>query len=214
MREQFSMDAGRKARRTQEERSAATKEKLIRAAISFICENGFAAMTTTLVADRAGVSRGALQHQFGTRYDLVAAVIDYLSGEISNRTHGLAEVLSRRSPSFETRIDAAIKAYWEIYTSDMFFAVLNIFLGVRNDFEHYALLKRHMVTFYKTNDMMWLRLVADSPLPQAKLLAARRILFGALRGLAIGQVLGTQRRATNAEFQLMRDMFVAALAAK
>jgi len=202
----------RDARRTQEERSAETRRKLIDAAIDFICENGFAAMTTTLVAERAGVSRGALQHQFGARYDLLAAVIDHLSNEISNRTLALADVLPVRSLSFEDRIDAAIKAYWEIYTSNTFLAVLNIFLGVKDDPEQYRPLQRHMVTFYQMNDETWLKLVADSPLPKSQLLAARRVLFGALRGLAIGQVLGTQRTAMGAEFRIFREMFVTVLA--
>ncbi|HVA80333.1 MAG TPA: hypothetical protein VNF29_05370, partial [Candidatus Binataceae bacterium] len=114
--------------------------------------------------------------------------------------------------AFEDRIDAAIKAYWEIYTSNTFLAVLSIFLGVKDDPEQYRPLQRHMVTFYQMNDEMWLRLVADSRLPRSQLLAARRVLFGALRGLAIGQVLGTQRIAMQAEFRLIRDMFVTVLA--
>ena len=59
---------------------------------------------------------------------------------------------------------------------------------------------------------MWLKLVADATRPKPVLLAARRVFFSALRGLAIGQVLGTQPNATEIEFQLIRDMFVAVLA--
>ena len=211
---QVSTDSrrARDVRRTQEERSAETRRKLIDAAVDFICESGFTAMTTTLVAERAGVSRGALQHQFGSRYELLAAVVDHLSNEISHRTLTLAQLLPADGLSFEDRIDAAIKTYWQIYTSNTFLAVIGIFLGIRDDAEQYRPLQRHMVTFYQMNDEMWLKLVGDSPLPKPQLLAARRVLFGALRGLAIGQLLGTQRPAMEAEFRIIREMFVKALA--
>lgn len=199
-------------RRTQEERSAETKRRLVEAAVIFICENGYAELTTSLVSERAGVSRGALQHQFRTRFDLLAAVIDHLSKEISGRMLELAEALPGREHALSSRIDAAIRAYWSIYTSNTFHAVLNIFLGVKSDPEHYRPLQRHMVTFYRMNDEMWLKVVGDLRLSKQRLLAARRVLFSALRGLAIGQLLGTQSEATDIEFRLIRDMFVAVLA--
>ncbi|HUZ72005.1 MAG TPA: TetR/AcrR family transcriptional regulator [Stellaceae bacterium] len=207
------MGAARKGRRrTQEERSAETRRRLVEAAVGFICENGYAELTTTLVAERAGVSRGALQHQFGTRLDLLAAVIDHLSKEISGRMLELAHALPGREHGLSDRIDAAIRAYWSIYTSNTFIAVLNIFLGIKSDPAHYRPLQRHMLTFYQMNDEMWLKVVGDSRLSKQRLLAGRRVLFSALRGLAIGQVLGTQPKATEIEFRLIRDMFVAVLA--
>jgi AcrR family transcriptional regulator len=157
------------------------------------------------------VSRGALQHQFGTRFDVLAAVIDHLSRTVSTQMLTLADVLPGRSHSLGRRIDAAIEAYWAIYTSNTFAAVLNIFLGVANDPEHYKPLQRHMRTFFQMNDEMWLKLVADAKRPKPVLLAARRVFFSALRGLAIGQILGTQSNATRLEFQLIRDMLVAVL---
>src|SRR5258708_1219257 len=72
-------------RRTQEERSAATRAALIRAAVELITDCGYAATTTALVAGRAGVSRGALQHHFKSREEMIVAVMDYLEGELSFR---------------------------------------------------------------------------------------------------------------------------------
>ena len=199
-------------RRTQKERSAETRRKLVGAAVEFICKNGFSALTTSCVAERAGVSRGALQHQFKTRFELLAAVIDHLSQEISGQMLALAESLPGQHHSLDNRMDAAIRAYWNIYTSTTFLAVLNIFLSVKSDPAHYKPLQRHMLAFQKMNDEMWLKLVADSHATKPDLLAARRVLFSALRGLALGQVLGTQPRATEAEFRLIREMFAAVLA--
>lgn len=200
-----------KRRRTQEERSAETRRKLIDAAIQFICENGFAAMTTTLVATRAGVSRGALQHQFGARYDLLAAVVDQLSGRLAARTAALAAAVPDRNPEFAHRVESAVRAYWDIYTSDLFIAVINIFFGLRSEPDQHRPLQRRMVSVRHEHDEMWLRLFADSPLSRPQLLAARRVLFGAMRGLAIAPVFGAHRASMQPEMQIIRDMLVAIL---
>lgn len=64
-----------RVRRSQEERTAETREALIDAAISAIHKVGYAAASTALIADMAGVSRGAILHQFGTRAGLMAQVV-------------------------------------------------------------------------------------------------------------------------------------------
>ena len=64
-----------RTRRSQEERTAETREALIDAAIATIHDVGYPAASTTLIAERAGVSRGAILHQFGTRATLMAEVV-------------------------------------------------------------------------------------------------------------------------------------------
>ena len=59
--------AAPRPRRTQAERSAETRQRLIAAAIDALCRLGYAATSTVLVADNAGVSRGAMLHQFRPR---------------------------------------------------------------------------------------------------------------------------------------------------
>lgn len=198
-------------RRTQDERSAETRQKLIEAAVAAICELGLGAATTAVIAERAGLTRGALQHHFDSRFTLLSAVIDRLSAIISSEMSLLANTLPRQAHSLDRRLDEAIRAYWQIYNSNTFLAVLTIFLGVRNNPRHYAPLQRHMQAFYRLNDDLWLKLVLGSTLTTRELIAARRVFFGALRGLAIGRILGTQPDATSSEFELIRRMFVLAL---
>src|SRR5436309_11852144 len=63
-------------RRTQEERSATTRRRLIDAAVECLNESGYLEATLEVVAARAGVSRGAVQHHFGSRNDLLIAVVE------------------------------------------------------------------------------------------------------------------------------------------
>jgi AcrR family transcriptional regulator len=65
-----------KGRRTQAERSAATRSRLVAAAIDSLHRLGYAATSTNLVADLADVSRGAMLHQFPSKALLMAAVVE------------------------------------------------------------------------------------------------------------------------------------------
>ncbi|PCE42289.1 TetR family transcriptional regulator, partial [Acinetobacter baumannii] len=56
--------------RPKQDRSRATRDRILRSTISCLAESGWHGTTTTLVAERTGISRGALQHHFPTREDL------------------------------------------------------------------------------------------------------------------------------------------------
>ncbi|WP_069161118.1 TetR/AcrR family transcriptional regulator [Nocardia altamirensis] len=65
-------------RRTQAERSASTRGAVIRAARDLFGQHGYGAVSTIAVAEAAGVSRGALYHQFNDKRDLFEAVFEDL----------------------------------------------------------------------------------------------------------------------------------------
>lgn len=71
----------RGARRTQAERTAATRAALIGAARSLFAEHGYADVGTQAIVDAAGVTRGALYHQFGDKQGLFEAVFDAVEEE-------------------------------------------------------------------------------------------------------------------------------------
>src|SRR3546814_11851177 len=56
------------------ERRAATRAKIMDAAVRCLAEFGYAATSTPLVAKMAKVSRGSLLHPFPTKVDLILAV--------------------------------------------------------------------------------------------------------------------------------------------
>jgi AcrR family transcriptional regulator len=72
-------------RRSQADRSATTRDALIRAARPLFAEHGFAGVATeTIVAD-AGVTRGAMYHQFADKTELFAAVFEAVEVEVTDR---------------------------------------------------------------------------------------------------------------------------------
>jgi AcrR family transcriptional regulator len=67
------------ARAPQQDRSRATRARLLEAAITCLAELGWTASTVAVVAERAGVSRGAAQHHFPTREALFTAALEHVS---------------------------------------------------------------------------------------------------------------------------------------
>jgi AcrR family transcriptional regulator len=74
-----------KRRRSQAERSAAARSLLIEIAIHQICERGLAYVTMAEIAVAAGMTRGAIQHHFGTRDDYMRAVLAALTDRVVSR---------------------------------------------------------------------------------------------------------------------------------
>ncbi len=62
-------------RQTQEERSEGTQQRILNAAIELLYNEGYVAATTHKIAERAGVSRGAMLHHFPSKDDLMLAVV-------------------------------------------------------------------------------------------------------------------------------------------
>ncbi len=72
-------------RRSQVDRSAATRTALIAAARGLFAEHGFAGVGTETIVRAAGVTRGALYHQFADKTELFEAVYEAIEEDISRR---------------------------------------------------------------------------------------------------------------------------------
>jgi AcrR family transcriptional regulator len=84
-----------KVKRTQAGRSAATRTALVTAARRLWAQRGYAAVGTPEIAAAAGVTRGALYHQFADKTELFAAVLEEVEGEV---TAALGERVAREGP--------------------------------------------------------------------------------------------------------------------
>ena len=93
---------------TQQERRATTQRRLLEAAIDTIAEVGYVNASTTEIARRAGVSRGAQLHHFPTKADLVGAALTH---SMERRLAEYAELVERVPPG-RARVNAAIDQLW------------------------------------------------------------------------------------------------------
>jgi AcrR family transcriptional regulator len=101
---------GRPARRrTQGERTAKTRAALITAARRLFGTQGFAEVGAERVAQEAGMTRGALYHQFADKAGLFAAVLDEVEAEIAQR---VADAVTDFDPADTTAILLAGADAW------------------------------------------------------------------------------------------------------
>jgi AcrR family transcriptional regulator len=85
--------AGTRPRRTQADRSAATRDALIAAARRLFAGHGFAEVPTDSIATAAGVTRGALYHQFADKMALFEAALDAVEADVAARlAHEVADL--------------------------------------------------------------------------------------------------------------------------
>ncbi|MEW6269334.1 MAG: helix-turn-helix domain-containing protein [Thermodesulfobacteriota bacterium] len=118
-------------RRTQEERSATTRARLLDAAVACLVELGYGGTTTTVVAERAGVSRGAQLHHFGTRAQLIGAAVQHVFQALTDGYRaGFAAI-----PAGADRVDAAVDLLWTMYLKPRHLAALDLYLAARTDAE-------------------------------------------------------------------------------
>ncbi|MDT5247624.1 MAG: hypothetical protein QOJ28_258 [Mycobacterium sp.] len=70
------------SRRTQAERTAATRARLLEAGRALFATDGYAAVSTQAIVDAAGVTRGALYHQFDDKAGLFDAVYEEVERDV------------------------------------------------------------------------------------------------------------------------------------
>lgn len=118
-----------KVRRTHAERSATTRAKLLEAAIDCLHRYGYGATSTVLVTNTAKLSRGAMQHQFPTKVDLMLAVIEYAMAEQDKERRQMLREYERGY----TRFMAASEVVWKTAMTPRALALLEIEIGARSD---------------------------------------------------------------------------------
>src|SRR5664279_2413930 len=78
----MKVNAHPETRRTQAERTAATQARLLAAGRALFATDGYAAVSTQAIVDAAGVTRGALYHQFGDKAGLFDAVYEDVERDV------------------------------------------------------------------------------------------------------------------------------------
>lgn len=113
----------------QQDRSRATRMRVLEAAIECLSQLGWTATTVASVADRAGVSRGATQHHFPTREALFTAALDQMAED------RLAEVALRAGAvsTAANRTEAVLLMLANLHTGPAFRAALQVHAAAATD---------------------------------------------------------------------------------
>ncbi|GGT36509.1 TetR/AcrR family transcriptional regulator [Streptomyces purpureus] len=109
-----------------QDRSRVTRQRLLEAAVACLAEYGWAGSTVSVVAERAGVSRGAAQHHFPTREDLFTAAVEYVAEERS-------QALRTLPPQDRADRAAVVAALVDLYTGPLFRAALHLWVAASDE---------------------------------------------------------------------------------
>ncbi|BCJ41039.1 putative TetR-family transcriptional regulator [Actinoplanes ianthinogenes] len=118
-------------RRTQAQRSEATRLRILDATCQSLVERGYAETTTAEVLARADVPRGTLLHHFPTKVDLLVASVQHVA---RRRLDALAAELSAL-PDDADELDAFIDGVWHHFSAPLFWAALELWNAARTDAE-------------------------------------------------------------------------------
>lgn len=123
-----ALESAPRARRKPQERSTATRQKLIEAAVQLLHEHGSSRLTINDVAHRAGLTAGAVQYHFRSSRDLVHGVINTVFPILRVP---LDQVAKPEQP-LPTRVERLVELYWEIYRRPEYLVFWDIVFGARS----------------------------------------------------------------------------------
>jgi AcrR family transcriptional regulator len=173
----------------QEERTRAMRARLLEATVELLVERGYAGTSTTLVSERAGVSRGAQLHHFPTKRDLVVAAVQHVTEVRGAELAAAAENL----PAGSKRTRAVLQVLGDHFTSPVFTAALELWVAARTDPELLAEVAPLELKVGRETHRMTLDLLgADESQPGVRELV--QATLDLVRGLGLANTISDDRR--------------------
>jgi AcrR family transcriptional regulator len=201
------MSISTRPRRTQGERTAATRAKLLEATIESVLEVGYAQTTTRRVAQVAGVSAGAQAYHFPRRVDLVVAAAEQL---VERRIEESRRRAERITGAPEQRLRALLDLMWADFASPIFAVFMKLWIAAADDPELYQRLvagERRIARAITDLASEALGEVATGKDAERKLL----LLFSACRGLALTEQFEPRSHRRRDPWPQLREELLAAL---
>jgi AcrR family transcriptional regulator len=174
-------------------RSVATRAALLDAAIESLCADGYAAVTTTEIARRAGVSRGAQLHHFPTKAELMAAAVEHL---LQRRLREFGEVLAAAPPL--DRLDVGVDVLWTMFQGTAFVAWVELWIAARTDRDLAATMAEVDRRFTDESRQMFVDVASSFGSYDLKQLEmARDFAFALMTGVALQRLVPRGQRSAS-----------------
>ena len=200
------------ARRTQSSRSAATRARLLEAALECLVEGGYGRLSTVDICKRAGVSRGAQLHHYPTKAELVAAAVEHVFVQRHAEFRGLlgehsADRDGPGSPALSA--DSAFAALWEIYSGPTLYAWLELIVAARTDPDLKPLVAAVNERFFAEARATLCHFLGIDPTDDdPRIAAATRLVLSVFDGLAMNHILEGDRDRVMAVLTNLQPLLV------
>jgi AcrR family transcriptional regulator len=192
--------SSRPRQRTQSERSALTREKVMRAVVDCIVEKGLPNTTAARIAQRSGVTWGAIVHQFGDKDSLLLAVMERSFETLSQNLQ--ASLAEGPIPARE-RVSLLVDETWKRFNGPSFHAFLEIVLHGRTVADG-KLKSRREAMIVSLTKRIWSDLFGDLDLDPRSVDTARRLTFATLLGMAIQAMIGPRKPRFTHELETLK----------
>jgi AcrR family transcriptional regulator len=189
---------------TRAERGAATRRRILEAAVESLWSNGYAGTSTVLVAEVARVSRGAMLHHFASKAILMAAVVQHTFGEDVAHYKSVLDPTGGAMERAERLIDAA----WERFQMPSAIAQIEIWMASRADTE----LAAAVLPIYHEIDRVahegHIELFKGFGITREEdILSFRMLTLATVRGLALEATLAHGSRELTPAVELLKRSF-------
>jgi AcrR family transcriptional regulator len=191
----------RDARRHQTRKSIATRNSILDATIQCFLELGYHRTTTTEIAKRANVTRGAVQYYFPTTPDVLRASIDHM---IDQWIETYAEEL-RKLPAAEKRLQAGVDIYWRFVQNPLFVAWQELQAAARTDPELAGIVSAAARRYDERRLELGREVYGDvAAVDDPNFAVARDLLRVALEGLSVAEFGRDQETRQKAVVELLK----------
>jgi AcrR family transcriptional regulator len=171
--------------RTQAERSERTRAQLFEATIACLLDLGYAGTSVNEICKRAGLSRGAQQHHFATKAELMAHALEYLVTKLGDEVLGSVRVLA----DDPDRVAKGIDLLWLSFSGTLSTAAMELWVAARTDPElRGALLPVDRALGRATYDLY--RELAWRDVPAERMDTLFWLTLNLTRGLAMDAMIG------------------------
>lgn len=200
---------GKPRRRTQEERSSETKRRLLDAAFEVLKERGYAGFTTSEVAKRAGVSRGAQVHHFPSKNDLVSAAVEH----VFNMALAYGLQMAQDARCSDDPITALLSDATTFYFSDYFYVAVDMMLAAEKDPVFKEQTARVVANYRQPVEAEWCKVMIEQGFPAKKASDILWLTVSILRGAGVRRLWLQEPGQINSIMNTWRAIVSAYLAA-
>lgn len=189
-------------RRSQAERSRTTRRVLIDATIAALNEFGFSGATAVVIGEKARLTRGALQHHFGTMQELFIDVMRHVSRSRASEV----DASLQSSDQIGDRMEFLINEYRLLYDSPEGIALMEIWLGSGHDEVLRQKVDKLLQKIAETRVDRWKSVLSDLSLTKSEIVTLRGLTVSTLRGAAIHRVFSRDPKQAEAQVRLFLEM--------
>jgi AcrR family transcriptional regulator len=193
-------------RRSQEERSASTRARLLDATLESLIEAGYAGTTTTGVCARAGLSRGAQVPHFPKKQDRVVSAVAHLAARRAEELRRRAAALPRGGDRLEPLVDLVAEAF----SGPLFQAALELWVAARTDAELHRSLTPFERAAGRALAALW-RELAGELADAERFDAVLELTMHLARGMELQKILRSDDSARRRLLGLWKDLATSAL---